>query len=75
MMRQETMNRESDRVWRKSSRSGTTDSKVNCVEVADNNGAANVYVRDSKDRAGGELSMPRGEWASVVAFAKERDLS
>lgn len=55
------------RTWRKSSRSKTSDEDTNCVEVADNVGADTVFVRDTKDRAGGELAPSRGEWSSLLS--------
>jgi len=47
--------------WRKSSRSGT---QTDCVEVAPFPGV--TAVRDSKDRDGGELRVPRTVWRAFV---------
>lgn len=49
------------RVWRKASRSTNTD---NCVEVAL---GATVGVRDTKDRAGGELAVGDTAWRAMLA--------
>jgi hypothetical protein len=44
-------------VWRKSSYSGD---QTNCVEIAL---GSVVGVRDTKDRAGGVLTVPAGSWS------------
>ncbi|MFE7661254.1 DUF397 domain-containing protein [Streptomyces celluloflavus] len=41
----------------------------NCVEVADN-GPAEVKVRDSKRRQGGELAFPSLSWTEFLEFVK-----
>lgn len=46
--------------WRTSSYS----EKIDCVEVAPLPGATGV--RDSKDRDGGELRVPRASWCAFV---------
>lgn len=48
--------------WRTSSHSANG---ANCVEVAV--GAADVGVRDTKDRAGGELAVPAQAWRAALA--------
>jgi hypothetical protein len=48
-------------VWRKSSRSGTS----NCVEVALH--GALVLVRDSKDPLGPVLTFSKDEWDAFLA--------
>ena len=45
--------------WRKSSHSGQED----CVEISL---GAVVGVRDTKDRAGGELTVSAGSWSVFV---------
>ncbi|TDD49607.1 DUF397 domain-containing protein [Saccharopolyspora elongata] len=40
----------------------------NCVEVAVRVG--HIGVRDTKDRAGGALIVPAGQWGSFIAAAK-----
>lgn len=47
--------------WRKASYSG---GQNNCVEVAPVSSA--VGVRDTKDRAGGQLAVSRGTWERFV---------
>jgi hypothetical protein len=54
------------RVWRKASRSTNTD---NCVEVALDE---TVGVRDTKDRAGGELAFAAAAWRALTATVKAR---
>ncbi|WP_037910980.1 DUF397 domain-containing protein [Actinacidiphila yeochonensis] len=53
--------------WRKSSHSGNEGGA--CVEVAATSGA--VYVRDSKDRLGGQLAFSATEWTAFVQFAAQ----
>jgi hypothetical protein len=48
--------------WRTSSYSGTNG---NCVEVGGT--AGTVLVRDTNDRHGAALSVPREAWASFIA--------
>jgi uncharacterized protein DUF397 len=52
------------RVWRKASRSTNTD---NCVEVALDQ---TVGVRDTKDRAGGELAVTGNAWRAFTATVR-----
>lgn len=52
--------------WRKSSYSGTNGG--GCVEVALT--TRHAYVRDTKDRAGGTISVSREDWASFVERVK-----
>lgn len=47
-------------LWRKSSYSAT---QQECVEVAL---APKVGVRDTKDREGGQLTVPAGAWQAFV---------
>lgn len=58
--------------WRKSSRSGANGNA--CVEVADNLPGV-VGLRDSKDRGGPVLALPRGGWAAFVAGIKGGDFA
>lgn len=51
-----------DRNWRKASCSTNTD---NCVEVALDTGE--VGVRDTKDRAGGELAVESLAWRTFTS--------
>jgi hypothetical protein len=60
-----TMSRPTDG-WFKSSRSSE---HANCVEVRL---GGRVGVRDTKDRAGGQLALARGEWAAFVASVATR---
>lgn len=53
--------------WRKSSYSG---SDTNCVEVAPLPGS--TAVRDSKDRDGGSLVVPRAAWTAFIRVAASR---
>lgn len=48
--------------WTKSSYSANTE---NCVEVKRD--AGTVGVRDTKDRAGGELAVSAASWSGVLA--------
>jgi hypothetical protein len=48
--------------WRKSSHSGNSDG--NCVEVAVAPSA--VFVRDTKDRAGGTQQLSAGAWSALL---------
>jgi len=56
--------------WFKSSYSGSEGG--NCVEVSASPGT--VHVRDSKDKAGPQLALEPGAWASFVAFAAAQPL-
>lgn len=47
--------------WRKSSWSGT---EGNCVEIALTEETA--FIRDSKDRAGGTITMSAAAWSELV---------
>ncbi|MDG4834448.1 DUF397 domain-containing protein [Solwaraspora sp. WMMD1047] len=49
--------------WRTSTRSGTNGGA--CVEVADNL-PGRVYVRDSKDRNGGQLAFTPTNWQAFI---------
>jgi len=53
--------------WRKSTRSNPAGG--NCVEIADNVPGP-VYVRDTKDRAGGTLAFDPAAWSAFVTLAK-----
>lgn len=53
-------------IWRKSSYSGTNGG--GCVEVALT--ARHAHVRDTKDRAGGTISVSLEHWASFVERVK-----
>ncbi|MFJ2087523.1 DUF397 domain-containing protein [Micromonospora chokoriensis] len=59
-------------VWRKSTRSGNGG---NCVEVATNllprQGV--VFVRDSKDRRGGHLTVDPASWMTFASWIKGRE--
>jgi hypothetical protein len=50
--------------WVKSTRSNQT---ADCVEVR---AGHTVGVRDTKDRAGGQLTVPVAGWAALVAELK-----
>jgi hypothetical protein len=52
--------------WFKSSYSSSQGD--DCVEVATSRPGA-VYVRDSKDERGPQLSVPPGAWAAFVAHS------
>ncbi len=54
--------------WHKSTRSGPNGGS--CVEVGDNLPGV-VFVRDTKDRAGGTLSFGPGAWQGFVNLAKQ----
>lgn len=54
-----------DRAWRKSSYSAQ---KTDCVEVAPLPGV--TAVRDTKNRDGGELLVPRTAWRAFVASVR-----
>jgi hypothetical protein len=54
---------DSDRVWRKSSRSYGTG---NCIEVAVLH-SGRIFVRDSKDPNGAVLMFSRSQWNSFAA--------
>ncbi|WJK34333.1 DUF397 domain-containing protein [Solwaraspora sp. WMMA2065] len=55
--------------WRKSSRSGASDS--NCVEVATLAGGT-IGVRDSKDPHGPALLFPAGVWTAFLTTVSSR---
>lgn len=59
--------------WRKSSYSGNEDGHA-CVEVATDNTAGLVGVRDSKDPRGPVLAFRATAWASFVAGVKAGEL-
>lgn len=50
--------------WRKSSRSQPSE---NCVEVAT---GELVGIRDTKDRAGGQLAVTGSQWSAFIAAVK-----
>ncbi|MFJ5140958.1 DUF397 domain-containing protein [Streptomyces sp. NPDC088707] len=52
--------------WHKSTYSGNDNDA--CIEVADN--LSRVRVRDTKDRARGELTAAPAAWAAFTAFAR-----
>ncbi|MFE0704615.1 DUF397 domain-containing protein [Streptomyces sp. NPDC058872] len=52
--------------WHKSTYSGADNDA--CVEVADD--LARVRVRDTKDRARGELTATPAAWAAFTAFLR-----
>lgn len=54
----------SPRIWRKASRSQNS---TECVEVAL---GAVVGVRDTKDRAGGQLAVTATSWTALVGNLK-----
>lgn len=61
-------------VWRKSSRSGTGNTGgENCVEVARLPEA--IGVRDSKNPAGGTLSLSTESFATLLTRVKRNDLT
>ncbi|MFY1687711.1 DUF397 domain-containing protein [Plantactinospora sp. WMMB782] len=53
--------------WRTATRSSNNGG--DCVEVADNL-PGRVFVRDSKDRAGGTLSFGPDAWRAFVGLAR-----
>jgi hypothetical protein len=55
--------------WRTSSASGGD----NCVQVAFVNDARTVLIRDSKDPAGGVLSLSATEWTSFIVAVRAGD--
>lgn len=55
----------SNQTWRKSSRSGAGNS---CVELSV--GFAGTWIRDSKHREAGELSLPAVGWSGFLAAVK-----
>jgi len=54
-------------VWRKS----TVSTQGSCVEVAVHDGS--VLIRDSMNRTGPVLSLPRGAWPAFLAWARRDD--
>lgn len=55
-------------LWRKSSYSGASEGSTNdCVEVAV--AAHEVGVRDTKSRAGGQLTVTAAAWSAFVQTA------
>jgi hypothetical protein len=58
--------------WRKSSRSDTQGN--NCVELAQLNAGA-IGIRDSKNPAGGHVSLTNTQFATLLADIKAGDLS
>lgn len=56
-------------IWRKSSRSGSTTTQSDCVEVAQLNGA--VALRDSKAPDAGHLTLSPASFAELVAHVKQ----
>ncbi|MEU5987458.1 DUF397 domain-containing protein [Spirillospora sp. NPDC047418] len=59
-------------IWRKSSRSGSTTTQSDCVEVAQLNGA--VGLRDSKAADAGHLTVSTTSFAELVARVKRNEL-
>jgi hypothetical protein len=53
--------------WHKSSYSG---SSSNCVEVREH--VLGADVRDTQNRDAGHLSVPRAEWAALLAGVRAR---
>lgn len=60
---------EQERIWKKSSYSGT-DHGVNCVEVA--KASTGTFVRDSKDKNGRELYFNPSAWEIFGAQVKSK---
>ncbi len=58
-----------DRVWTKSSYSGTGDDCVETTPLAEG-----VGVRDSKNPGGGYLTFSRSEWAAFLGGIKAGEL-
>jgi hypothetical protein len=56
--------------WIKSSRSGGSGNGSACVEVARD--AGRVYVRDTKDRDGGMLSVSAEQWSTFLTAVTSR---
>lgn len=56
--------------WHKSTRSNASGE---CVEVAET--ADTVYVRDTKNRAGGTLRFDAAHWSAFIATVKADRLS
>ncbi|MDL4774796.1 DUF397 domain-containing protein [Actinomadura xylanilytica] len=57
-------------MWRKSSYSGTADDDV-CVELGLLAAGAGIGVRDSKNPAGGHLTLSPTEFAALVTDLKQ----
>lgn len=45
----------------------------NCVEVSTSVSGNMVYVRDSKDPAGGKLSFTKEEWSAFIQGVKKSE--
>ena len=56
--------------WHKSTRSNASGE---CVEVAETSDA--VYVRDTKNRAGGTLQFDATRWSAFVAAVKDEEFT
>lgn len=54
--------------WRKSTHSG--DKEGECVEVGLSVGSSPVGVRDTKDREGGQLTVPAEAWTGFLNAVK-----
>ncbi|MFG2830631.1 DUF397 domain-containing protein [Streptomyces sp. NPDC048434] len=54
--------------WRKSSYSGPEGDS--CIEVAAS--PTTLHIRDSKDKAGPQLTVPAAAWAAFVTYAARR---
>jgi hypothetical protein len=59
-------------IWRKSSRSGSSGSQSDCVEIAALTGA--VGIRDSKHPQSANLSVSGAQFAALVRQVKRGDL-
>ncbi|QFG24492.1 DUF397 domain-containing protein [Actinomadura sp. WMMB 499] len=59
--------------WRKSSRSGSTSTQSDCVEVAGL--TVGVGIRDGKDPDGGHLELDRAAFADLLARVKRDELA
>jgi hypothetical protein len=60
-------------VWRKSSRSGSSGSQSDCVEVA--RLSRNIGLRDSKTLGAGHLTLSAEGFADLVARVKRDELN
>ncbi|MFI0468670.1 DUF397 domain-containing protein [Saccharopolyspora sp. 5N102] len=61
------------RAWRKSSRSNNQGG--NCVEVGFSVDGGMTGVRDTKDRDGGTLEVPRSTWAAFLDAVRRGDVT